>query len=107
MGQPGFWDNPDGAKSVVTEVKTLKAMIEPVQNLLSEIDDTRALYQLGQEAGDQESLDEADRQLAKLEKKGEHVELQSLLNGKNDPLNCFVTIQSGAGGTEAQDWAEM
>jgi peptide chain release factor 2 len=107
MGQPGFWDNPDGAKSVVTEVKTLKAMIEPVEKLILEIDDVRALYQLGQEAGDQDSLDEADKQLAQLEKKGGRVELQSLLDGKNDPLNTFVTIQSGAGGTEAQDWAEM
>jgi peptide chain release factor 2 len=45
--------------------------------------------------------------LADLEKKGLQVELQSLLGDKNDPLNCFFTIQSGAGGTEAQDWAEM
>jgi peptide chain release factor 2 len=62
---------------------------------------------LGTEAGDQDSLNEADQQLAKVEAKAGRVELQSLLDGKNDPLNCFVTIQAGAGGTEAQDWAEM
>src|SRR5207244_10139528 len=53
------------------------------------------------------SLDEADRSLSALEKRAERVELQSLLDGKNDPLNCFFIIQAGAGGTEAQDWSEM
>src|SRR5205085_5408920 len=61
----------------------------------------------GAEAGDTESLEEADRALAALEKRGEKVELQSLLDDKNDPRNCFFTIQAGAGGTEAQDWSEM
>src|SRR5438132_2992612 len=50
---------------------------------------------------------EADRMLADLEKKGEKVELQTLLDGKNDHRNAFFTIQAGAGGTEAQDWSEM
>lgn len=107
MGQPGFWDRPESAKSIVVELKTIKAQIEPVERVLRELDDVRALYQLGTEAGDEESIAEADKQLADLERKAEQVELQSLLDGKNDPLNCFVTIQAGQGGTEAQDWAEM
>jgi peptide chain release factor 2 len=107
MGQSGFWDNQETAKPVIAEVKVLKAQIEPVEAVLREIEDVRALYQLGEEAGDQDSINEADQQLAKVEAKAGRVELQSLLDGKNDPLNCFVTIQSGAGGTEAQDWAEM
>ena len=107
MGEPGFWDHPDGAKSIVAEVKVLKATIEPMQAMIAAVDDVRALYQLGEEAGDPESVEEADRELAKLEKRGEAVELQALLDGKNDPLNCFVQIHAGAGGTEAQDWAEM
>jgi peptide chain release factor 2 len=107
MGEAGFWDNPETAKSVVGEAKVLKAVIEPVESLLREIDDVAAMQQLGDEAGDAETLEEADRTLTQLEKKGERVELQSLLSGKNDPLNCFFTIQAGAGGTEAQDWAEM
>jgi peptide chain release factor 2 len=107
MGEPGFWDRPEQAKSVVTEAKTLKAVIEPVEGILRAIDDVRALQELGAEAGDAASLTEADEQLTQLEKKAERVELQSLLSGKNDPLNCFFTIQAGAGGTEAQDWAEM
>jgi peptide chain release factor 2 len=107
MGQPGFWDNPDGAKGIVAEMKILKATIEPVTALLEKIDDVRAMYELGSEAGDTDTLEEADRALADLEKQGEQVELQSLLSDKNDPLNAFVQIHAGAGGTEAQDWAEM
>ena len=107
MGEGGFWDNPDAAKSVVSELKMIKAGITPVEEMLRAIDDVRALYQLGEEAGDEASLEEADRLLTELERKGEKVELQSLLDDKNDPRNCFFTIQAGAGGTEAQDWAEM
>jgi len=107
MGEDGFWNNQDAAKGVVAEVKTLKAIIEPMESMLRGIDDVKALYELAEEAGDAESMDEADRTLADLEKKAAKVELQSLLDGKNDPKNCFVQIHAGAGGTEAQDWAEM
>jgi peptide chain release factor 2 len=107
MGEPGFWDNPEQARTIVGELKVLKAQIDPVERMIAGIDDVRALYQLGEEAGDQESLEEADRLLADLERKGEQVELQALLDGRHDPRNCFVTIHAGAGGTEAQDWAEM
>jgi peptide chain release factor 2 len=107
MGDANFWNNQESAKGVVTELKSLKAMIEPIEKAIADLDDARALYELGHEVDDQASLNEADQQLAKLERQTERIELQTLLDGKNDPLNCFITIQSGAGGTEAQDWAEM
>jgi len=107
MGEGGFWDNQEAAKGVVSELKLLKAAINPIESLLRGIDDVRALYQLGEEAGDPDALAEADRTLADLETKAEQVELQALLDGPNDPRNCFFTIQAGAGGTEAQDWVEM
>jgi peptide chain release factor 2 len=107
MGDAGFWNDPEGAKSVVSEMKVLKAIIDPMQALLQDIGDVRALYQLGEEAGDADTLAEADRTLGELEKRGQKLELQSLLDGKNDSRNCFVQIHAGAGGTEAQDWAEM
>jgi peptide chain release factor 2 len=107
MGEPDFWNNQDSAKAVVSEMKVLKAVIEPIESMLRDIDDVKALYELGEEAGDEASLAEADQMLAKLEKRGEKVELQALLDDPNDPRNCFFTIQAGAGGTEAQDWAEM
>ncbi|MDB5296813.1 MAG: Peptide chain release factor 2 [Phycisphaerales bacterium] len=107
MGDTDFWDNPEAAKGVVAELKSLKSVVDPVVDLVTGIDDVRALYELGSEVGDADSIAEADRQLTELEAKGERVELQSLLDGPNDPRNCFFTILAGAGGTEAQDWAEM
>ena len=107
MGQPGFWDNQEAAKGIVSELKVIKAATEPVESLLRGVDDVRALYQLGEEAGDPDALNEADRTLSELEHRAEQVEIQALLDGPNDPRNCFFTIQAGAGGTEAQDWTEM
>ena len=107
MGESGFWDNSQAAQGVVSELKTLKTTVDPVNALLSGIDDVRALFELGEEAGDTQTIEEADQTLADLERKSEQVELQALLDGPNDAKNCFFTIQAGAGGTEAQDWAEM
>lgn len=107
MGAPGFWDHQETAKPVIAELKVIKAQIEPVQAMLREIDDVRAMFELGEEAGDSATIEEADVALTALERRAEKIELQSLLSDKNDPLNTFVTIQAGAGGTEAQDWAEM
>ncbi|MGD1276541.1 MAG: peptide chain release factor 2 [Tepidisphaeraceae bacterium] len=107
MGEEGFWNNQDAAKGVVAELKSLKSAVEPLEAMLRGVDDVRALYELADEAGDAAAMDEADRMLADLEKRAEKVELQSLLDGKNDARDCFVQIHAGAGGTEAQDWAEM
>jgi peptide chain release factor 2 len=107
MGETTFWDRPEEAKSVVAELKVLKVVVDPIQELFRGIEDARAMYELAQEAGDAESMAEADRMLTELEQKGEKVELQTLLDGANDPKNAFFTIQAGAGGTEAQDWSEM
>jgi peptide chain release factor 2 len=107
MGEAGFWDDQEKAKTVVGEMKTIKTVTEPLEALLRGVDDVKALYELGTEAGDQDSLNEADQMLATLDKKYAEVELQTLLDGPNDPKNCFFSIQAGQGGTEAQDWAEM
>jgi peptide chain release factor 2 len=107
MGQADFWNDSEGAKGVVSELKLLKSQIDPVKRLLAGIEDVRALLQLAEEADDQASREEADQQLAALEQQAAQVELQALLDHPNDPRNCFFTIHAGAGGTEAQDWAEM
>lgn len=107
MNETGFWDHPESAKGIVSEMKAIKVMLEPVESLLVGIDDVKAMYQLAEEAGDDDSMAEADRMLTDLEQTGAKVEIQSLLDGKNDARNGFFTIQAGAGGTEAQDWSEM
>jgi peptide chain release factor 2 len=107
MNEPGFWDHQEIAQPIVAENKALKMQLEPVENLLRGLEDVRAMYELGTEAKDNDSLEEADRMLTELEKLGDKVEVQSLLDGPNDARNAFFTIQAGAGGTEAQDWSEM
>lgn len=108
MNQPGFWDHQETAQGIVGEMKALKARVEPVEDLLRRSDDAVVLLELTQEAGDDA---EAQRELAQtietLERKTDQVELLTLLSGKNDPLPCFLSIQAGAGGVDASDFAEM
>jgi peptide chain release factor 2 len=107
MAADDFWNNQEAAKPIIGEMKVLKAVIDPIETVIAGIADCRALYELGTEAGDDASLAEADEMLTQLEAKTEKIELQSLLDGKADPYNTFVTVQAGEGGTEAQDWTEM
>lgn len=107
MGSDGFWDNPDAAKPIVNELKAIKVITEPLANLEKALDDVKAMWELGNEASDRDTLEESDRALAELEAKFETLETQALLDGKNDVKPCFFQIHAGAGGTEAQDWAEM
>ncbi len=107
MGEPTFWDNQANAKKILAELKSLKAQVEPLRDVVSRFEDARLGYQMSKEAGDKDLLAEADSQLFSLQGKMGKVELQSLLSGKHDHRNCFVTISAGVGGTEANDWAEM
>ncbi|MEN0021279.1 MAG: peptide chain release factor 2 [Planctomycetota bacterium] len=107
MGATDFWDDPDAAKGVVAELKTVKAQIEPLTKVSAEFEDAKLAYEMAKEDGDDELLTEADESLHSLVQRMEKVELQSLLSGKHDHRDCFFTISAGDGGTEANDWAEM
>ena len=107
MGAADFWDNQDKAKATVAELKLLKAQIDPIRAVSTDFEDAKVAYELAREEGDKDLLAEADEQLYQLQHRMEKVELQSLLSGKHDHRNCFVTISAGDGGTEANDWAEM
>ena len=107
MAQPGFWDNRERARGVVSELKPLKGVIEPVETLLARAEDAQALLQLAREENDAGSFAELDQELAAIQDQLSRVELMTLLSGKNDARDCFFSIQAGAGGTEACDWAEM
>jgi peptide chain release factor 2 len=107
MASPDFWDNPDKAREVVDQLKPLKAVIEPVQAVLKRVEDAEVLLQLGREENDSESMEELDEELLNIQKQINSVELMTLLSGKNDARDCYFSVQAGAGGTEACDWAEM
>lgn len=107
MAEPGFWDNQDKARVVVGEIKALKGVIAPVEALVARSEDARVLLELAREENDADSFAELDEELYAIQEELKRVELMTLLSGKNDARDCFFSIQAGAGGTEACDWAEM
>lgn len=107
MNDAGFWDNQDRAQQIVGELKRLKAQIDPLTSAIKDFEDARLAYDMSKESGDKDLLAEADEQLFGLVGRIDRVERQSLLSGKHDGRNCFLTIAAGVGGTEAQDWTEM
>jgi peptide chain release factor 2 len=107
MAAEDFWNNQSEAKKVVAQAKVLKAQVDPLRGIIRDFEDAKVAYEMAKEGGDKDLLTEADGQLFKLVGRMERVELQSLLSGKHDHRNCFLTISAGVGGTEANDWADM
>ncbi|MCB9848922.1 MAG: peptide chain release factor 2 [Phycisphaeraceae bacterium] len=107
MSSADFWDNQDKAQKTVAELKTIKAQIGPVEDALETLEEARVAWEMGKEAGDDDLIAEADQTLFGLEPVIDKIEMQSLLSGRHDHRDCFFTISSGDGGTEADDWCEM
>jgi len=107
MNSVEFWNSPESAQKVISRFKLVKAQIEPLEKAIKDHEDALVGLELAREEQDQELLEETDSQLHALEKDMDKVELQSLLSGKHDHRDCYVTISSGEGGTEADDWASM
>ena len=102
MGEPGFWDDQEAAANVSTEHARLSRRLERYEQLMRDYDDARELRALdgGMEAEIAESLEPLQRELDRLEE-------DALFTGEYDAGDAVVTIHSGAGGTDSQDWAEM
>ncbi len=107
MNTADFWSSQEKAQKTIAEFKTLKAQTEGLETVIADFANAKVGYELAREAGDRELLEETDAVLHDLTERMENVELQSLLAGKHDHRNCFVSIQAGDGGTEADDWASM
>ena len=107
MESAEFWNEPRSAQKVIDELKVIRAQIEPLEAAMKAYEDAEVGYQMAKEAGDADLLVEVDAGIHQLVQDMEKVETQSLLCGKHDHRNCFITIQAGVGGTEANDWAEM
>jgi len=107
MGEQGFWDHPEDAQKVVAELKGLKSILAPAEELGRRIEDVSVLYDLAQEEGSAEALAEAAGEAESLLGEMERLELRALLSGAHDAGNCYFSIHAGAGGTESCDWAEM
>ena len=107
MSKAGFWDNPDAAQSVVSQLSALKSIIEPVEETQREAKDLTELFELATDESDEDELVQLEDDLRALIKRCEQIELSGLLSRDEDMKNCFFSIHAGAGGTESCDWANM
>jgi len=111
MAAPDFWSNRERAQADVEEVSRLRSLINPFQQLEREIEDFSAFKELAAEESDPAHRAQAEKEVAtehdRLAHKLDEFELRQFLSGENDCANAFVTIHSGAGGTESCDWADM
>ena len=111
MAAPDFWSNRERAQGDVEEVSRLRTLINPFQELERAIEDFAALQQLAQEENDPGARAHAEQEVAtehdRLVHELSEFELRQFLSGENDRANAFLTIHSGAGGTESCDWADM
>ena len=106
-GKAEFWNDPSKAEKVMGELKALKNRYEPWKNLKAEAEDLSALLELANEAKDESQSQEIESTLNVLVSRYEKLNLVELMSGEVDQNGCFLTIHSGAGGTEACDWSKM
>ena len=105
--QPDFWDDQTTAQKTLQELNDLKSNLEQYRQWQTTLEDTKAIVELLELEADAALLAEAETNLAQLEQELESWELQQLLSGTYDTKGAVLTIHVGAGGTDAQDWAEM
>ncbi len=106
-GKPEFWDNADLAQETLREQSLIKNTVDEWQGLNFELEDVEILEELSLEEGDEDALAEAKAKLSEIEVKVENLEFKRILGEPEDASNAIVSINAGAGGTEAQDWADM
>ena len=104
---PGLWDDPDRARKVTRELAELAEDVELFAGLEAALEDADTLHQLAVEEGDESLAPEISQMLESLTAKIDELELRSLLGGEHDSSDAVCELHSGAGGTDAQDWAEM
>ena len=108
MSEADFWNNKEKAQQQVEEVSILRGKVNPLLQLERQIEDFEVLIELAQAEEDPvQAAAEVEREQAAIIKDLEQFELKMLLSGPNDRHNAFLSVQSGAGGTEACDWAGM
>ena len=107
MNSPTFWDNKEEAGNIVNELSTLNKLIDPILETKEKINTNIELANLILEEYDESIFNEINKELKEINDKIEELELNTYLSGEYDKNNCILEIHSGAGGTEACDWANM
>ncbi|WGW02700.1 peptide chain release factor 2 [Tropicibacter oceani] len=104
---PNLWDDPAAAQKLMRERQGLVDAMETYTSMKQELEDQIELIEMGEMEDDDEIVAEAEAALSGLVKKAAQKELEALLNGETDGNDAFLEIKAGAGGTEANDWAQM
>jgi peptide chain release factor 2 len=110
MAADNFWNNREQAQKLIDEANSLRNKIEPLLKAEKQVEDFQVMVQLGEaepETAQAKVQQELEADLAKFFKELDALELRVFLSGPHDKSNCILSINAGAGGTEAQDWAEM
>ncbi len=106
MEKPGFWEGGEAAQ-ILKERTSLLESISPWEDEKKSLDEMEIFVQLIEEQGDEKEAQELSERLEKTQDAIEQIEFRRMLGGEHDPSNAIVSINAGAGGTEAQDWVEM
>lgn len=107
IAKEGFWDTPEDAKSILRERTVISNKLDRFKKLWSDLEENQILLDLAVEESDSEALEEVIQQAGSLDELIDRFSLDLMLDGKDDAKNAIVSINAGAGGTEAQDWSEM
>lgn len=105
--QDGFWDNPDEAQKHMQKVSRLEEFLQPWEEIASQLKDLLELTEMGEAEEDESFAQEIEGELEGVEAKVRELEFKAILGGKYDQNNAILSINAGAGGTEACDWAGM
>jgi len=105
--QPDFWDDQNNARKQMRKLDDVKAQLEQLRTWRASVDDANAILELYELEPDESLLDEANGGLQELRKALDRWELERLLSGTYDKEGAVISINAGAGGTDAQDWALM
>lgn len=105
--KPTLWDNPEAAQELLKEKNRLEKALAEYQKLSRDFEDTVELIALAEDENDEETLREASQHLKELHSHSQQKSLECLLSGEADYRDAYLEVHSGAGGTEAQDWALM
>jgi len=107
LEEPNVWDDPERAQALGKERASLEKVVQTIEQLEDGLNDAQELVQLAQEEDDPETIASITSDIDELEKQLAELEFRRMFSGEMDANNSFLDIQSGSGGTEAQDWAEM
>lgn len=107
MSDAAFWNDQERAREMVQQVKVLKNWVDPYDSLVSRVDSARELAELLSIEPDEDMMRDLDSEVERIDEEVDAFELRSLLTGRDDFRDAQLEISAGAGGTEAQDWAQM